>query len=199
MFSPLNQNQHDAIVSFVSNISLGLFRESEVLRRLNVGDHLGAAQAMDVWRKARINGQVCVVDALVRRRAIEKSLFLEHPDGRATAATPLVAPQLDVELRLDTSQKGGAPDEADIESMTSAIEHLLANGSPIPETAQPAEDIRDILSISDTVETHDIKNGEEDPAVNVTNTDQFDLADLDEKEIVFIGDKDDEVIQAIGC
>lgn len=199
VFSPLNQNQHDAIVSFVSNISLGLFQESEVLRRLNVGDHLGAAQAMDVWRKARINGQVYVVDALVRRRAIEKSLFLEHPDGRATAATPLVAPQLDTELQLVSFKETSKTQNSDVESMTSAIEELLANGSPIPETAQPVEDIKDILSSSETAE-FDEKASEDNKVENkITNTDVFDVADLDEKEIVFIGDKDDEVFQAIGA
>ncbi|MFC7290108.1 lysozyme [Hirschia litorea] len=152
LFSPLNQNQHDALVSFVFNISLGLFRDSDVLHRLNTGDHLGAANALEAWRKARINGQVCVVDALVRRRAIEKALFLEHPDGRATAATPLVAPQIDRGLIEGLSANKVSPiapqppREDDVAGMTSAIERLIATGSINPESAGNTLDIDALLN-----------------------------------------------------
>jgi hypothetical protein len=44
-----------------------------------------------------------VVDALVRRRAAEKAMFLEHPDGRPTAPTPLVTPEADTDIG-ETSQ-----------------------------------------------------------------------------------------------
>jgi lysozyme len=97
VFAPLNQNQFDALVSLTYNISPGQFRDSEILAYLNAGDFLSAANAFDVWRKARIHGRVMVVDALVRRRAAEKAMFLEHPDGRPTAPTPLVPPTRDTE------------------------------------------------------------------------------------------------------
>src|SRR6185436_17069545 len=97
VFAPLNQNQFDALVSLTYNISPGQFRDSEILAYLNAGDFLSAANAFDVWRKARIHGRVMVVDALVRRRAAEKAMFLEHPDGRPTAPTPLVPPTRDME------------------------------------------------------------------------------------------------------
>ncbi len=96
VYAPLNQNQFDALVSLAFNISPGQFRDSDVLRNLNVGDFLSAAAAFDPWRKARIHGRVMIVDALVRRRAAEKALFLEHPDGRPSAPTPLVTPELDL-------------------------------------------------------------------------------------------------------
>jgi len=95
VFAPLNQNQFDALVSLTYNISPGQFRDSEILAYLNAGDFLSAANGFDVWRKARIHGRVMVVDALVRRRAAEKAMFLEHPDGRPTAPTPLVPPTRD--------------------------------------------------------------------------------------------------------
>jgi lysozyme len=97
VFAPLNQNQFDALVSLTYNISPGQFRDSEILAYLNAGDFLSAANGFDVWRKARIHGRVMVVDALVRRRAAEKAMFLEHPDGRPTAPTPLVPPTRDAE------------------------------------------------------------------------------------------------------
>ncbi len=86
LYAPVMQNQFDALVSLAFNISPGQFRDSDILRNLNGGDFLAAANAFDVWRKARIHGRVMVVDALVRRRAAEKALFLEHPERPALGA-----------------------------------------------------------------------------------------------------------------
>jgi lysozyme len=108
IFAPLNQNQFDALVSLVFNISPGRFRDSDILRLLNGGDFLSAANAFDVWRKARIHGRVMVVDALVRRRAAEKAMFLEHPGGRPSAPTPLVRPELDVDSGETSSRAAAA-------------------------------------------------------------------------------------------
>jgi len=96
VFAPLMQNQFDALVSLAYNISLGQFRDSEIVGHLNAGNHLAAANAFDVWRRARLHGRVMVVDALVRRRAAEKALFLEHPSGPPSAPTPMVTPEMDV-------------------------------------------------------------------------------------------------------
>jgi lysozyme len=95
IFAPVLQGQFDALVSLAFNISPGQFRDSDVLRNLNAGDYLAAANGFDLWRKARIHGRVMIVDALVRRRAAEKGLFLEHPSGRPSAPTPIVTPQID--------------------------------------------------------------------------------------------------------
>jgi GH24 family phage-related lysozyme (muramidase) len=96
VFTPLNQNQFDALASLVFNISVERFRDSAVLRFLNAGDFLSAASAFDIWRKVRIDGRSMVMDALVRRRTAEKAMFLEHPGGRPTAPTPLVTPEPDL-------------------------------------------------------------------------------------------------------
>ncbi len=229
LFSPLNQNQHDAIVSFVFNISLGLFRDSEVLHRLNTGDHLGAANALEAWRKARINGHVCVVDALVRRRAIEKALFLEHPDGRATAATPLVAPQMDRGLLERTVGKNenatsGSKSDDDVAGMNSAIERLLATGSVNPESSGNTVDIDTLLRRKDAAGTpstvsprlgndnsrdtsgvhfigeNDAQDFSKTSTVSVEDTVETTPADpLEDKEIIFIGETDEDVFSAIGA
>ena len=81
VFAPLNQNQFDALVSFVFNIGVRAFRGSPTLRRLNEGRPLEAALAMEMWRKADLEGERIVIDALVRRRAAEKALFLRPVDG----------------------------------------------------------------------------------------------------------------------
>lgn len=73
---PLSQAQFDALVSFAFSVGAEAFERSQVLRRVNAGDFLAAACAMDAWRKAEIGGESVVVDALVRRRAAEKAMFL---------------------------------------------------------------------------------------------------------------------------
>lgn len=68
----LNQNQFDALVSFVYNLGAGDFRSSTLLRKLNSGDYLGSANEFKRWNKS---GGV-VLNGLVRRRAAEANLFI---------------------------------------------------------------------------------------------------------------------------
>src|SRR5687768_1612719 len=86
VFTPLIQNQFDALVSFAFNIGLDAFRQSQVLRRLNEGQIIQAACAMELWRKAEFQGERIVIDALVRRRSAEKALFLTPLDDGWVAA-----------------------------------------------------------------------------------------------------------------
>jgi lysozyme len=95
VFTPLTQNQFDALCAFVFNIGVDEFRHSAVLRRINEGALLQAACALEMWRKADFEGERIVVDALVRRRAAEKALFLTPPDGFVPAPTPLLKPRID--------------------------------------------------------------------------------------------------------
>jgi len=88
--APLNQNEHDALVSLIFNIGEENWRKSTVLRKLNAGGKLAAAQAFEMWTKARVNGELVALDGLMRRRAAEKSLFLMPTDAS------LVVPSSDV-------------------------------------------------------------------------------------------------------
>lgn len=99
VMAPLNQNEFDALVSFVFNIGGRAFAESRVLTLLNAGEPLAAADAMSAWRKAFLNGNLTVVDALVRRRAAEVALFLNSPSGNPSASSARVRPILDVSLK----------------------------------------------------------------------------------------------------
>ena len=89
--APLNQNEHDALVSLIFNIGEESWRKSTVLRKLNSGDKLAAAQAFEMWTKARVSCELVTLDGLMRRRAAEKSLFLMPTDAS------LVVPSSDVQ------------------------------------------------------------------------------------------------------
>ncbi len=98
--TPLTQNQFDALVSFAFNIGISNFTTSDVLRYLNQGQPIAAALAMHAWRRARVNGRVLVIDALVRRRAAEAALFLEPLGPRPAAPSSVLSPEIDYTAAL---------------------------------------------------------------------------------------------------
>ncbi len=100
VFAPLTQNQFDALCSFAFNVGADNFRQSSVLRRLNEGQHLQAACAMEMWRQAEVGGERIVVDALVRRRSAEKTLFLTPVNAAwLPAPSPILRPLVDAGAR----------------------------------------------------------------------------------------------------
>lgn len=98
--TPLTQNQFDALVSFAFNIGVSNFATCDVLRYLNQGQPIAAALAMHAWRRARVNGRVLVIDALVRRRAAEAALFLEPLGPRPAAPSSVLSPEIDYTAAL---------------------------------------------------------------------------------------------------
>lgn len=68
----VSQNQFDALVSFAFNVGCGALRASTLLRLLNDGDDMAAAQQFEHWCHA--GGKVLA--GLVTRREAEKELFL---------------------------------------------------------------------------------------------------------------------------
>jgi lysozyme len=95
VFTPLNANQIDALGSFVYNIGLEAFEGSDVLKRVNAGDLIGAASAMERWCHALVGGKSQELDGLIRRRAMEKALFLTPPEGWVPVPSRLVVPHAD--------------------------------------------------------------------------------------------------------
>ncbi len=72
----LNQNEFDALVSFVFNVGVNAFKNSTARKRLNRNDRTGAAEALTWWNKATVKGVLREVRGLTRRRAAEAALFL---------------------------------------------------------------------------------------------------------------------------
>jgi len=95
--APINQNEHDALVSLIFNIGEDNWKRSTVLRKLNAGDKIGAASAFELWTKAHVNNELVALDGLVRRRAAEKSLFLMPTDASLVVPTSDIAPAIECE------------------------------------------------------------------------------------------------------
>ncbi len=126
----LIQNQFDALVSFAFNIGLENFKNCDVLRHLNQGEPICAAIAMNAWRRSHINGQQIVVDALVRRRALETAMFLDTIGPRPAAPSPIILPLLDYSASLLAPK----PDAI------RAVKFEKANPEPLIEDAKPTEE-----------------------------------------------------------
>ncbi len=73
---PVNQNQFDALVSFVYNVGFDRLKGSTLLRiaRVNVNDiSIGAEFAK--YNKGRVDGRLVILPGLVRRRAAESKMY----------------------------------------------------------------------------------------------------------------------------
>lgn len=89
--APKTQNQFDAMVSLSFNIGENAYCGSTFARKFNAGDTQGAADAILLWNKARVNGQLVTVRGLTRRREAERTLFLKAPAAVAVEA-PVAGP-----------------------------------------------------------------------------------------------------------
>ena len=69
-------HQAAAMLSLTYNIGTAAFKGSTVLRKYNVGDLPDAADAFLLWDKAWVDGQLVVVPGLLKRRQLERTIFL---------------------------------------------------------------------------------------------------------------------------
>ena len=68
----ISENQFSALVSFAYNIGLNALSGSTLMKKLNAGDVMGAADQFERWNKA--GGKE--VQGLTNRRLAERDLFL---------------------------------------------------------------------------------------------------------------------------
>lgn len=161
VLAPLTQPQFDALASFVFSIGIDEFAKSDVLRRLNAGEPIAAACAMDAWRKSRVNGDPQVIDALVRRRAAERAMFLAL-EAPVAAASAYVRPEIDHAASLLGGSKVAAmtppvtaPQTADAE--TRKLAEILARDPSTahalraPPAPSPVEDEEEPLVLTRVV------------------------------------------------
>lgn len=98
IFAPLTQGQFDALCSLAYNIGPDAFKKSDVVKAINNGRPIDAANGFDVWRKGEVDGQSFVIDALVRRRTAEKALFLKPERRLTTSPRDTLPPEKDYDL-----------------------------------------------------------------------------------------------------
>lgn len=75
---PLNQNQYDALVSWLFNIGIGKALEGTVISKLNDGKYYAAALTLKQYNKQRVGGRLVWVAGLANRRNAEYKLFNEE-------------------------------------------------------------------------------------------------------------------------
>ena len=140
VFTPITQNQFDSLVCFAFNVGLAGFRTSTVLRRINEGAMLQAAWSLEMWRKAEFEGHEFVVDALVRRRAAEKALFLTPADGWVAAPSPVLPPRIDDEVCRSIPKDKPVDLKASLVGTTAIVirEDVPAAPAPAESIAEPS-------------------------------------------------------------
>lgn len=176
--APLSQGQYDALCSLAFNIGPEAFRASDIVRAMNNGRVLDAANGFDVWRKATISGKTYVVDALMRRRTAEKSLFLRN-EPAVPAPSALLIPEADPFAPLGPTDDG-LPEFTD----TTAI-------GIVPDVAIDADDdwVEDEVSVAPETNLLTL------PKINTptqVEEDEFESVDADELDAMASNDLDDD-------
>jgi GH24 family phage-related lysozyme (muramidase)/uncharacterized membrane protein YeaQ/YmgE (transglycosylase-associated protein family) len=179
--APLTQSQFDALCSLAFNIGPKAFRESDTLRALNNGRILDAANGFDVWRKATIDGKTYVVDALMRRRTAEKSLFL-RTERSVPATTALLEPKPDDIAAL-------VPTDDGLPVFTANDRAGVVAKAPYEITPNPLRRREDqeagILTLSEVVDVDDLETeaGLEGDGTPEIDASALDPSDLDPSEL----------------
>lgn len=197
---PLTQNQFDALASLALNIGTERFLNSEVLTRLNQNRPLDAALAFDRWRSTILDGRTVVVEALVRRRAAERALFLTPPGGGAAAPTPEVHATADdapailagpiVAYRPDLAGEVARGEFVILQGETEAVEP--AEPDPAPEPEAPSEAPEAEFEPADEAETEIAFDS--DPADEAGAEDQAEPAKLAPAETALENDEAEEEV-----
>jgi lysozyme len=82
----LTQNQFDALVSFEYNVGYSAFKNSTMLKHLNNGNYISAAEQFDRW----VHAGGVRLEGLVKRRSAEKNLFLKQEKAQKYKVTASV-------------------------------------------------------------------------------------------------------------
>ena len=74
----LSDRQLSALASLSFNVGINAVKNSTLVKKLNAGDYIGAANEFLRWDKANMRGRLVQLPGLTRRRQAERQLFLEQ-------------------------------------------------------------------------------------------------------------------------
>jgi lysozyme len=135
----LNQNQFDALVSFVFNLGIGRLLSSTLLKRIRAGRFEDVPFELSRWVYAtnRHTGRKEKMPGLIKRRAEEAALFSEpvmsetfsdEPMPRGTISPEPLRPERE-QLRYSRTMRGGTA--ATVGSITSGASAAVMSVDPI--------------------------------------------------------------------
>jgi len=128
------QVQFDAMVLLCYNIGCNAFVGSTVVKAHNRGDFTAAAKAFGFFNKVKKK----VVPGLVRRRALEASLYLK-PGAPADGAPPAPTPAPDVERPMAESKINLAGTAASIVATGTAVQQTMQVVNSVKKEAHDLE------------------------------------------------------------
>jgi len=120
---PLNQNQVNALASFIYNVGAGAFENSTLLAKLNAGHHDAVPAQLARWKHS--NGKV--FKGLVRRRADEATLWDAPVSDTQKEPTPERTPKY-AEPEKPRKVKDIAKEDGGIQAILMAVAGAIAAG-----------------------------------------------------------------------
>ncbi|HWE47323.1 MAG TPA: glycoside hydrolase family protein [Caulobacteraceae bacterium] len=149
VFTPLSQNQFDALCAFVFNVGIDAFRGSDVLKRVNEGRLTEAACEIDLWRKGEVGGDPLVLDGLVRRRTAEKALFLTPLEGHTPIPSVLVRPTVDIDAPEVLPTSRPVETDAPLEGPAAELHRTDAPAAPEPDVEAPSNVVTAVFAAAE--------------------------------------------------
>lgn len=164
----MTQSQFDALCSLAFSIGEEAFMSSNILHDMNKGQVIKAANGFDLWRKGNIDGQVYVVDALVRRRTAEKALFLRPTQRTARAPRYELTAIKDTDLSeaegvVELAATAPESDAANLQGMTQII------GANPYQDNHIAVDVYEPEASANDIDSPNFPFGDEMPAMEDTS------------------------------
>ncbi|MGF1545644.1 MAG: glycoside hydrolase family protein [Parvularculaceae bacterium] len=153
----INQNEFDALVSFVYNVGANAYRGSTARRRLNGGNRLGAADALTWWNKSTVNGVLTPGNGRTRLRAAERALLLTPVEPPAMANNEDIRENSRVTPMEDPPRRGNLGDSRTIQGAT------VAGGAGVASSNMGRDSARELDELEERIESGTVmESGEMD-------------------------------------